>query len=123
MYEGKSPFKGDVLFSNSISLFGSLIFLTLFQQKVMKINANSQEEYISKIPEDRIPHFKELRRTILDNIPNGFQEVMSYGMIGYVVPKSIYPAGYHCTPELPLLFANIASQNNEYMPIAERLLC
>lgn len=78
----------------------------------MKIDANSPEEYISKIPEDRIPHFKKLRQTILDNIPGGFQETMSYGMIGYVVPKSTYPAGYHCTPESPLPFANIASQKN-----------
>jgi len=37
---------------------------------------------------------------------------MSYGMIGYVVPHSIYPKGYHCSPELPLPFISIASQKN-----------
>ncbi|HYK76935.1 MAG TPA: DUF1801 domain-containing protein [Daejeonella sp.] len=54
----------------------------------------------------------KLRETILKNIPTGFEEVMSYGMIGYVVPHHIYPAGYHCTPQLPLPFVNIASQKN-----------
>jgi len=78
----------------------------------MQIKANNPEEYIAQILEDRIPYFKKLRQTILDNIPKGFEEQMSYGMIGYVVPKSTYPAGYHCTPELPLPFVNIASQKN-----------
>lgn len=78
----------------------------------MQIKANNPGEYITQIPEDRVPYFKKLRQTILDNIPEGFEEQMSYGMIGYVVPKSTYPAGYHCTPELPLPFANIASQKN-----------
>ena len=78
----------------------------------MNIPANNPEDYISKIPEDRIPYFNKLRQTILDNIPKGFEEQMSYGMIGYVVPKSIYPSGYHCDTKLPLPFANIASQKN-----------
>lgn len=78
----------------------------------MQIKATTPEEYISKIPEDRIPYFNKLRQTILDNIPKGFKEEMSYGMIGYVVPKSIYQSGYHCNTELPLPFANIASQKN-----------
>ncbi|MDC0561909.1 DUF1801 domain-containing protein, partial [Bacteroidia bacterium] len=46
------------------------------------------------------------------NIPSGFEECINYGMIGYVVPKSVYPAGYHADPSLPLPFANIASQKN-----------
>jgi hypothetical protein len=37
---------------------------------------------------------------------------MSYGMIGYVVPHSIYPAGYHCDTKLPLPFLNLASQKS-----------
>ncbi len=78
----------------------------------MQIKANNPDEYISKIPKDRIPYFKKLRATILENIPKGFEEQMSYGMIGYVVPKNIYPNGYHCNTELPLPFANIASQKN-----------
>lgn len=78
----------------------------------MQIKANNPEEYIAQLPEDRIPHFNKLRQTILENIPKGFEEQMSYGMIGYVVPKSIYPAGYHCNTKLPLPFASIASQKN-----------
>ncbi len=78
----------------------------------MQIKANNPEEYIAQIPEDRIPYFKKLRQTILENIPSGYEEQMSYGMIGYVVPKSIYPSGYHCDTKLPLPFANIASQKN-----------
>jgi len=78
----------------------------------MQYIANSPEDYISQIPKDRIPYFKKLRTTILKNIPKGFEEQMSYGMIGYVVPKSLYPFGYHCDPSLPLPFTNIASQKN-----------
>lgn len=78
----------------------------------MKYEANSPEEYISKIPEDRQPVLSRMREVILANLPKGFQETMNYGMIGYVVPHSIYPDGYHCTPELPLPFMSIASQKN-----------
>lgn len=78
----------------------------------MTIPANSPEEYIEKVPEERKEYFSALRKTILDNLPNGFEETMSYGMIGYVVPHSKYPAGYHCDPKLPLPFMSIASQKN-----------
>ncbi len=78
----------------------------------MKIEANSPEHYLEQIPDDRKQAMKKLRQTILDNLPRGFHEEMSYGMIGYVVPHSIYPAGYHCDPKLPLPFMNIASQKN-----------
>ena len=78
----------------------------------MKYEANSPEEYISKIPEERQPVLSRMREVILANLPKGFEEQMSYGMIGYVVPHSLYPDGYHCTPELPLPFMNIASQKN-----------
>ena len=78
----------------------------------MKIEANNANEYIEQLPEDRKPVMKNLREVILDNLSAGFVETMSYGMIGYVVPHSIYPQGYHCNPELPLPFMNIASQKN-----------
>jgi uncharacterized protein YdhG (YjbR/CyaY superfamily) len=78
----------------------------------MQIKAANFDEYLSQIPEDRRAVFSKLRHVILENIPTGFEEAMSYGMIGYVVPKSTYPAGYHCTPALPLPFVNIASQKN-----------
>ena len=78
----------------------------------MQSTATSIEAYLQEIPEDRIDAFSKLRETILENIPKGFVEQMSYGMIGYVVPHSIYPGGYHCEPKLPLPFVNIASQKN-----------
>jgi hypothetical protein len=78
----------------------------------MQIPAKNPKEYISKVPEDRLTYFKKLRQTILNNIPKGFEEQMNYGMIGYVVPKKIFPAGYHCDTNLPLPFVNIASQKN-----------
>ncbi len=78
----------------------------------MKIKANSPEEYIAQLPEDRQEAIKTLRQQVLDNLPEGFVEQMSYGMIGYVVPHSIYPAGYKVDPKLPLPFINIASQKN-----------
>lgn len=78
----------------------------------MRSEAQTVDEYINQLPEDRKEAISKLRDVIKTNLPDGFQEEMSYGMIGYVVPKSLYPAGYHCTPELPLPFMNIASQKN-----------
>lgn len=78
----------------------------------MQYKANSPGDYISQIPEERKGPMKKLRQVILDNLPKGIEETMSYGMIGYVVPHTIYPEGYHCTPELPLPFMNLASQKN-----------
>ena len=78
----------------------------------MKYIANSPEEYIHQLPDECQDSFNKLRNTIVKHLPMGFEERMSYGMIGYVVPKSLYPAGYHCDPKLPLPFVNIASQKN-----------
>lgn len=78
----------------------------------MILKASSPEEYISKVPEDRKEAMSKLRQTILKNLPKGFSECMSYGMIGYCIPHSLYPAGYHCDPKQPLPFMNIASQKN-----------
>ena len=78
----------------------------------MHITANSPDEYISKLPEERSAPMQKLREVILQNIPKGFEETMSYGMIGYVVPHSLYPAGYHVNPKLPLPFVHIAAQKN-----------
>lgn len=78
----------------------------------MQSKAATPDEYIDSLPEDRKEAMTQLRKTIKKNLPKGFKEVMSYGMIGYVVPHSIYPAGYHCDPKLPLPFMCIASQKN-----------
>ncbi len=78
----------------------------------MKIEENTPEQYIEQLPENRKQAMTKLKQIILDNIPKGFEEVMIYGMIGYVVPHTIYPDGYHCDTKLPLPFINIASQKN-----------
>lgn len=78
----------------------------------MQSNAQTTEEYLNELPEDRKAAVNKLRAIILQNLPEGFVETMSYGMIGYVVPHTIYPYGYHCNPKLPLPFINLASQKN-----------
>lgn len=78
----------------------------------MNYKANSAEEYITKLPEERQPVISKLRQIISQNLPEGFKEQMSYGMLGWVVPHSLYPDGYHCDPKLPLPFINLASQKN-----------
>jgi hypothetical protein len=74
--------------------------------------AKTVDDYLISLPEERKKVITELRKVILKNLPKGFSEVMSYGMMGYVVPHSIFPDGYHCDPKLPLPFISIASQKN-----------
>ena len=78
----------------------------------MKYKAETPEEYLEQLPEERQKVVSKLRKTILTNLPEGFEEQMSYGMLGFVVPHSKYPDGYHCNPKLPLPFMNLASQKN-----------
>jgi hypothetical protein len=78
----------------------------------MQSKAATVDAYISEIPEDRQKAMNELRKVIKKNLPRGFQECMNYGMIGWVVPHSKYPAGYHCNPKDPLPFMGLASQKN-----------
>ena len=78
----------------------------------MTSKALTPDAYISELPEERKAPMTQLRKAILDNLPEGFVEQMSYGMLGYVVPHSIYPKGYHCNPKLPLPLINLASQKN-----------
>jgi Domain of unknown function (DU1801) len=78
----------------------------------MQSKAATPDAYVAELPADRKGPVTELRNTILKNLPKGFAEEMNYGMLGYVVPHSIYPAGYHCDPKLPLPFMALASQKN-----------
>ncbi len=78
----------------------------------MQSKAATVAQYLNELPEDRRAVITAVRKVILDNLPAGFRECMNYGMIGYVVPHSIYPAGYHCNPKDPLPFACLASQKN-----------
>lgn len=78
----------------------------------MQSKATTVEEYMEQLPEERKAAMEKLRKVIKKNLPKGFQECMGYGMIGYVVPHSKYPAGYHCDPKQPLPFMSVASQKN-----------
>lgn len=78
----------------------------------MQSKATTVEEYIEALSEDRNLIISKIRGILKENMPVDFHEEMSYGMIGYVVPHGIYPAGYHCSPKLPLPFISIASQKN-----------
>ena len=78
----------------------------------MKATGKTVNEILTSLPEDRIQPFNELHDVIIKNLPEGFESDISYGGLGYVVPHSIYPSGYHCKPEEPLPFAGIASQKN-----------
>ena len=69
-------------------------------------------DYMEALPEDRKIAMQKLREVINANLPGGFDERISYGMIGWVVPHSAYAPGYHCDPKLPLPFLSIASQKN-----------
>ena len=78
----------------------------------MQYKASSPEDYISQVPEERRETLEKLRKIINKNLPAGFEEGIQYGMIGYYVPHSKYPDGYHCDPKTPLPFMNFASQKN-----------
>ncbi len=78
----------------------------------MSIEAKTPDEYIGKLPKERKEAVSTLRNTINTNLPKGFEECINYNMIGYVVPHSFYPKGYHCNPKLPLPFIHIASQKH-----------
>lgn len=78
----------------------------------MQSTATTPDQYIEELPEDRKAAMIRLRKVLKDNLPEGFEEGMAYGMIGYVVPHSIYPDGYHVDPGIPLPFISIASQKN-----------
>jgi len=78
----------------------------------MQSSVLTPDEYFASLPIERQEAMKELRAVIKKNLPKDFKEEMSYGMVGYVVPHTLFGAGYHCDPKLPLPFMNIASQKN-----------
>jgi len=82
----------------------------------MQSKTKTVKEYLSLLPPERRAAIQAVREVILKNLPKGFEETMQYGMIGYVVPHSLYPPGYHCDPKQALPFAGLASQKN-YMAI------
>jgi hypothetical protein len=86
----------------------------------MQSKSLSVQDYLASLPEDRRQAISAVREVILKNLDRDYEEGMTYGMIGYYVPHSVYPAGYHCNPKQPLCFANLGSQKN-YMSL--HLMC
>jgi len=82
----------------------------------VKSKAKTVKEYLAEMPPDRHDAINAVRKVILQNLPDGFEETMQYGMISYVVPFKLFPAGYHCDPTQPLCYAGLASQKN-YMAV------
>lgn len=78
----------------------------------MKAIGKTVKEILTNLPKDRVEPFNKLHDIIVKNLPKGFEASISYGGLGYVVPHTIYPQGYHCKPSEPLPFAGIASQKN-----------
>jgi uncharacterized protein YdhG (YjbR/CyaY superfamily) len=78
----------------------------------MTIKADTVEDYLKAVEPSKNEAFQKLRNIVKKNMPKGFEECISYGMIGYVVPHKLYPKGYHCDPKLPLPFISIAAQKN-----------
>lgn len=78
----------------------------------MTSQAKTVSEYLAELPPDRRAAIQAVREVILKNLDKGYEEGMSYGMIGYYVPHRLYPAGYHCDPKQPLGFAGLGSQKN-----------
>jgi hypothetical protein len=78
----------------------------------MKATGTTVMDILSNIPSERAEHFNQLHDVIVKNLPNGFEAGISYGGLGYVIPHTLYPAGYHCKPIEPLPFAGISSQKN-----------
>lgn len=86
----------------------------------MQSTAKTVKEYLAGLPDDRRAAIEAVRRVILKSLPKGYEEAMGYGMLAYVVPHRLWPAGYHCDPKQPLIYAALASQKNH---MALYLMC
>ena len=71
--------------------------------------AATVDSYIAELPLDRQESIAAVRSVALNNLPAGYEEMMQFGMIGYVVPFSTFPKTYNGQP---LLYAALASQKN-----------
>mgnify|MGYP001288485779 FL=1 len=73
---------------------------------------SSIETYLNSLSKDRKESVQKIIKVVEDNIPFGYSKIMNYNMPSFVIPHSIYPSGYHVTPDLPLPFIGVASQKN-----------
>ena len=78
----------------------------------MRSEADNPKDYLAALPPERREVVGRLHDIIQRNLQGGFETGMGYGMLSYHVPLKRYPQGYHCNPELPVPFMNLASQKN-----------
>lgn len=78
----------------------------------MKLKPETPDAYVQELAPERKEVIEKLRLVLKENLPEGYVEEISYGMIGYVIPFSIYPKGYAVKPKVPLPIMNLASQKN-----------
>ena len=76
------------------------------------MTASTVAQYLAALPADRRAALSAVRKTINENLPDGYEEGMQFGMIGWYVPLSMYPAGYGENPKVPLSFVALASQKS-----------
>jgi len=74
--------------------------------------ATTVEEYLAKLPDARREALAALRETVVQNLPDGYEEGIQYGAIGYYVPHSVCPDGYHTDPKQPVPFLSLASKKS-----------
>jgi hypothetical protein len=105
--------RGAIIFCAVAAIVSVILsFVVCATYKPMTSKAATVDQYLAELPDNRRPAIQALRETVLANLPVGLEEGMQYGMIGYYVPHSIYPKGYHCDKKQPVPFAHIASQKN-----------
>lgn len=75
----------------------------------MRSEATTVEEYLAELSPERRAIVEAVRATILENLPEGYEEAMNWGMLTYQVPLSIYPETYNGKP---LMYVALASQKN-----------
>lgn len=78
----------------------------------MNSNALSVNEYLNELPDSQQGAVQRIYQLALERLPKGFEPIMQYGMISFVVPLSLYPHGYHVRKGTPLPFLAIAAQKN-----------
>ena len=76
------------------------------------MTASTVTQYLTALPADRRAALSVVRKVINENLPDGYEEGMQFGMIGWYVPLSMYPAGYGENPKVPLSFVALASQKS-----------
>ena len=79
---------------------------------VANMTASTVAQYLAALPADRRAALSAVRKVINENLPDGYEEGMQFGMIGWYVPLSMYPAGYGENPKVPLSFVALASQKS-----------